>query len=57
MIHQKKNPNFDREFQVNTGRVENDLRQITKTVCQNFISTVLTEGILCKFVVGKWWKK
>ena len=25
--------------------------------CQNFFKTVLTEGALCEFVEGKWWKK
>ena len=26
-------------------------------LCQNFNKTVLTEGALCEFVEGKWWKK
>ena len=54
MIYHEKSEFWHREFLIYkkqfTASYENRL-------CENFIRTVLTEGISCQFVVGKQWRK
>ena len=50
--------NLTEEIFNNTGNVsKTSYGELQNPLSQNFIRTVLTEGILYEFVVGKWWKK
>ena len=57
MIYRKISEFWHREF---LTTLDMQWKRFTKSYenrpCQNFIKTVLTEGIYCEFVVGKWWK-
>ena len=58
MIYHKKNLNFAAEGVFNnTGQIRHAVKtlydELQNRLCQNFIRSVLTEEILCEFVVGK----